>query len=94
MFIVNGSIFFFVLILKLLQCLSLSYRFNILDCHFALAFDVLLFFSGAKCEANTFDGERCLYGALTDDIRNLLKSFHVISKRTIRRDLFEEFLRK
>ncbi|KAK3746292.1 hypothetical protein RRG08_065812 [Elysia crispata] len=49
---------------------------------------------GAKCEANTFDGERCLYGALTDDIRNLLKSFHVISKRTIRRDLFEEFLRK
>ncbi|GFO45079.1 calcium-independent phospholipase a2-gamma [Plakobranchus ocellatus] len=49
---------------------------------------------GAKCEANTFEGERCLYGALTDDIRNLLKSFHVISKHTIRRDLFEEFLRK
>ncbi|CAL1541800.1 unnamed protein product [Lymnaea stagnalis] len=49
---------------------------------------------GAKCEANTFDGERCLYGALTDDIRNLLKSYHVISSRTIRRDLYEEFLRR
>lgn len=49
---------------------------------------------GAKCEANTFEGERCLYGALNDDIRNLLKSYHVISKRTIRRDLYEEFLRR
>ncbi|XP_005100573.1 ankyrin repeat and BTB/POZ domain-containing protein 1 [Aplysia californica] len=49
---------------------------------------------GAKCEANTFDGERCLYGALTDDIRNLLKSYHVISSRTIRRELYEEFLRR
>ncbi|KAK0052425.1 ankyrin repeat and BTB/POZ domain-containing protein 1 [Biomphalaria pfeifferi] len=49
---------------------------------------------GAKCEANTFDGERCLYGALTDEIRNLLKSYNVISSRTIRRDLYEEFLRR
>ncbi|BFZ10387.1 hypothetical protein BsWGS_13425 [Bradybaena similaris] len=49
---------------------------------------------GVKCEANTFDGERCLYGALTDDIRNLLKSYNVISSRTIRRDLYEEFLRR
>ncbi|XP_059142453.1 ankyrin repeat and BTB/POZ domain-containing protein 1-like isoform X2 [Physella acuta] len=49
---------------------------------------------GAKCEANTFDGERCLYGALTDDIRNLLRSYHVISSRTIRRDLYEEFMRR
>ncbi|KAH9510218.1 Ankyrin repeat and BTB/POZ domain-containing protein 1 [Bulinus truncatus] len=49
---------------------------------------------GAKCEANTFDGERCLYGALTDEIRNLLKSYNVISSRTIRRDIFEEFLRR
>uniref|UniRef100_A0A0B7A6G1 BTB domain-containing protein n=1 Tax=Arion vulgaris TaxID=1028688 RepID=A0A0B7A6G1_9EUPU len=49
---------------------------------------------GVKCEANTFDGERCLYGALTDEIRNLLRSYHVISSRTIRRDLYEEFLRR
>ncbi|KAK6994345.1 ankyrin repeat and BTB/POZ domain-containing protein 1, partial [Biomphalaria glabrata] len=49
---------------------------------------------GAKCEANTFDGERCLYGALTDEIRNLLKNYNVISSRTIRRDLYEEFLRR
>ncbi|KAJ8301171.1 hypothetical protein KUTeg_020158 [Tegillarca granosa] len=33
-------------------------------------------------------------GALTNDIRNLLKSFNVISTKTIRRDLYEEFLRR
>ncbi|XP_046357671.1 ankyrin repeat and BTB/POZ domain-containing protein 1-like [Haliotis rufescens] len=49
---------------------------------------------GAKCEANTFDGERCLYGALTDEIRTILKKFRVISSRTIRRDMYEECLRK
>ncbi|XP_041377868.1 ankyrin repeat and BTB/POZ domain-containing protein 1-like [Gigantopelta aegis] len=49
---------------------------------------------GAKCEANTFDGERCLYGALTDEIKKMLKSFCVISSRTLRRSLYEEFLRK
>ena len=51
-------------------------------------------FTGAKCEANTFEGERCLYGALNDDIRNLLRNYHVISSRTMRRDLYEEFLRR
>ena len=50
--------------------------------------------AGAKCEANTFDGERCVYGALTDDIRNLLRSYKAISNRLMRRDLFDEFLRK
>ena len=25
--------------------------------------------SGAMCDANTFDGERCVYGALTNQIR-------------------------
>ncbi|KAK7102749.1 ankyrin repeat and BTB/POZ domain-containing protein 1-like [Littorina saxatilis] len=49
---------------------------------------------GAKCEANTFDGERCVYGALTDDIRNLLRSYKAISNRLMRRDQFDEFLRK
>eukprot|EP00002_Diphylleia_rotans_P003900 TRINITY_DN12770_c0_g1_i1.p1 TRINITY_DN12770_c0_g1~~TRINITY_DN12770_c0_g1_i1.p1 ORF type:complete len:596 (-),score=103.06 TRINITY_DN12770_c0_g1_i1:181-1968(-) len=28
---------------------------------------------GARCEENTFDGERCLYAALTDNIRRVLK---------------------
>ncbi|PVD25039.1 hypothetical protein C0Q70_15536 [Pomacea canaliculata] len=49
---------------------------------------------GAKCEANTFDGERCLYGALTDDIRNTLHSYKAISSRLMRRDQYEEFLRR
>lgn len=32
---------------------------------------------GARCEANTFDGERSLYGALNDGIRHLLRSWKV-----------------
>ncbi|XP_064604723.1 ankyrin repeat and BTB/POZ domain-containing protein 1-like [Liolophura sinensis] len=50
--------------------------------------------NGAKCEANTFDGERCLYGALTKEIKNLLKSYNMVSSRTMRRDLYDEFLRR
>ncbi|KAK3102998.1 hypothetical protein FSP39_015652 [Pinctada imbricata] len=50
--------------------------------------------NGARCEANTFDGERCLYGALNNEIRNLLKSYNVVSSKMMRRDLYEEFLRR
>lgn len=32
---------------------------------------------GAICDENTFDGERCAYGALTDAIRLLLKQYQV-----------------
>lgn len=50
---------------------------------------------GARCEANTFDGERCVYGALTSEIRNiLLKDYLVISSKIIQRNDFDEFLRK
>ncbi|KAF2669266.1 hypothetical protein BT63DRAFT_425003 [Microthyrium microscopicum] len=35
----------------------------------------LLLESGALCERDTFQGERCLYNALTDRIKNLLLSF-------------------
>ncbi|KAG1051677.1 hypothetical protein G6F43_006134 [Rhizopus delemar] len=31
--------------------------------------------NGAQCDRNTFQGERCLYGALNSDIRNLLLSY-------------------
>ncbi|KAJ3040790.1 Ankyrin repeat and BTB/POZ domain-containing protein 1 [Rhizophlyctis rosea] len=30
--------------------------------------------AGAHCDPNTFEGERCLYGALTDEIRNILRA--------------------
>ncbi len=50
--------------------------------------------TGAKCEANTFDGERCLYGALNNDIRNLLKNYKAVTSSTIRRDLYSETLRR
>lgn len=49
---------------------------------------------GARCQANTFDGERCQYGALTDTIRALLKNYQVLTTRTIKRNTFDEFLRK
>lgn len=66
--------------------------------------------NGAVCEANTFDGERCLYGALTIDIRNVLierkvlgptlyaplndAKLQVITSRMITRGYYDEFLRK
>ena len=64
---------------------SYSDRFTVID---------VLCYSGARCEANTFDGERCVYGALTDRIRNVLKSYKAVTSQTIRRDLYTEFLRK
>ena len=49
---------------------------------------------GARCEANTFDGERCLYGALTDDIRRILTHHNLVSTHMIRREAYDEFLRR
>ncbi|XP_070216393.1 ankyrin repeat and BTB/POZ domain-containing protein 1 isoform X4 [Bos mutus] len=34
---------------------------------------------GARCEANTFDGERCLYGAQSDAIRRALRDYRQIN---------------
>ncbi|CAF4337261.1 unnamed protein product, partial [Adineta steineri] len=48
----------------------------------------------ARCQANTFDGEHCRYGALTDTIRTLLKNYNVLTARTTRRNTYDEFLRK
>lgn len=50
--------------------------------------------NGARCEANTFDGERCLYGALTDQIRKVLLNYKIVTSQTMRRDLYDEFLRR
>lgn len=43
--------------------------------------------NGARCEANTFDGERCLYGALTDQIRNILKNYKINKTKLDQYDL-------
>ncbi|XP_034028559.1 ankyrin repeat and BTB/POZ domain-containing protein 1 [Thalassophryne amazonica] len=48
--------------------------------------------SGAKCEANTFDGERCMYGSLTDSVRRLLKDYKCVSARAMQREDFSYFL--
>ncbi|XP_035499771.1 ankyrin repeat and BTB/POZ domain-containing protein 1 isoform X1 [Scophthalmus maximus] len=48
--------------------------------------------SGAKCEANTFDGERCMYGSLSDSVRRLVKEYKCVSIRAMQRDDFNYFL--
>ncbi|CAK9290323.1 unnamed protein product [Gordionus sp. m RMFG-2023] len=50
--------------------------------------------NGAKCEVDTFQGERCLYGALSDRIRDLLRNYKFITSYRIKRDPYQEFLRK
>ncbi|XP_029911120.1 ankyrin repeat and BTB/POZ domain-containing protein 1 [Myripristis murdjan] len=47
---------------------------------------------GAKCEANTFDGERCMYGSLSDAVRRLLKEYKCVTAQTMQRDHFYHFL--
>lgn len=48
--------------------------------------------NGAKCEANTFDGERCMYGSLSDSIRRLLKEYKCITAQAMQRDYYDHFL--
>ncbi|XP_046839999.1 ankyrin repeat and BTB/POZ domain-containing protein 1-like [Xenia sp. Carnegie-2017] len=54
----------------------------------------LLLKSGSRCEANTFDGERCLYGALTDEIRRILEKYNAVNSDCMRRESYYEFLRR
>ena len=46
---------------------------------------------GAVCEANTFQGERCYYGALNDSIREILRKHKVTASS---RSPYREFWRK
>lgn len=50
--------------------------------------------NGARCAPNTFDGERCLYAALTDRIKNILRSYKAITPECMRRDSYREFFRR
>uniref|UniRef100_A0A8C6EKF0 Ankyrin repeat and BTB domain containing 1 n=1 Tax=Microcebus murinus TaxID=30608 RepID=A0A8C6EKF0_MICMU len=50
--------------------------------------------AGARCEANTFDGERCLYGALSDAIRRALRDYKQVTSSCGRRDCFRDFLQR
>ncbi|XP_061053343.1 ankyrin repeat and BTB/POZ domain-containing protein 1 isoform X1 [Eubalaena glacialis] len=47
---------------------------------------------GARCEANTFDGERCLYGAQSDAIRRALRDYKQVTASYRRRDCYCGFL--
>ncbi|OWA52724.1 Ankyrin repeat and BTB/POZ domain-containing protein 1 [Hypsibius exemplaris] len=48
---------------------------------------------GARCDPDTFDGERCLYGSLTTKIRQLLVQHKAITSQVIRRNPYDGFLR-
>ncbi|XP_046950763.1 ankyrin repeat and BTB/POZ domain-containing protein 1 [Lynx rufus] len=50
--------------------------------------------NGARCEANTFDGERCLYGALSDAIRRALRDYKQVTASCRRRDYYDDFLQR
>ena len=50
--------------------------------------------NGAVCDSNTFEGERCVYGALTDAIRKLLLDHKMLTTTTKRREAYTEFLRR
>lgn len=44
---------------------------------------------GAKCEANTFDGERCMYGCLNDSVRRMLKEYKCVGVQAMQREGFD-----
>lgn len=54
----------------------------------------LLMSHGAKCSPATFEGERCLYGALTNEIKDLLVDASQISAHLMLRDEFSEHMRR
>lgn len=49
--------------------------------------------NGAKGEANTVNGERCMYGSLNESVCRLLKDYKCISARAMRRGDFRYFMR-
>jgi len=55
---------------------------------------VFLLEHGARCEALTFDGERCFYAAINDEIRNILKGAKGLHASKKQRDEFEDFTEK
>ena len=44
--------------------------------------------NGARCEEGTFDGERCFYGALNKQIKDMLKEY----KALVARDPLQHFM--
>lgn len=53
----------------------------------------LLLANGAKCEPETFTGERCYYGALNDSIRSLLKAHNATDFSVAATHPFSRFIR-
>uniref|UniRef100_H2ZB42 BTB/POZ domain-containing protein 8 n=1 Tax=Ciona savignyi TaxID=51511 RepID=H2ZB42_CIOSA len=49
--------------------------------------------NGAKCVENSFDGERCLYGALTNEIRNLIINWKQVHSSGLRRERHYDMMR-
>jgi len=47
---------------------------------------------GSRCPENTFDGERCLYGALSEEIKNLVRNWKQVNKSGLRRNKHYELM--
>lgn len=62
------------------------------QCDFKGLFLLFKFKLGAKCDLQSFDGERCQYGALTNKIRDILREYKVVTSHIKRRDQYELFL--
>ncbi|KAI9492410.1 hypothetical protein BDB00DRAFT_873492 [Zychaea mexicana] len=54
---------------------NLQDRFQCTPLYYSCTVVKFLLENGAQCDPNTFTGERCLYGALNDKIRRLLRSY-------------------
>ncbi|KAM5219034.1 LOW QUALITY PROTEIN: ankyrin repeat and BTB/POZ domain-containing protein 1 [Hipposideros larvatus] len=53
-----------------------------------------LLVNGAHCEANIFQGERCLYGAASDNIRWVLRDYKQVTASCRRWDYYNDFLQR
>lgn len=47
---------------------------------------------GAKCAENSFDGERCVYGALTNEIKNVLRNWKQVHQSGLKRNRHYEMM--
>lgn len=53
---------------------------------------ILLDRGSARCDRDTFEGQRCIYGALTDEIRNILLGFDITKTSNLSNQPFASYI--